>query len=349
MSVAVLAAAWAFQIGTGYGGVVTDDALIYQSGERNRSVIRRLELDNGLQSTLYSAPNRRTAIDRMRAGGGRVAFSTVSRGVRILAMDAQGRNLEEVARGRDDGRGECGTAVRLLDMSSSGEVLYEHAEVRCATHRGRYTLRARDAAGTVRTLLSRPATRVFLGAEPPYRQLEGDQLITWGNRLVRVRELATGKVRRFVPPDRLTTYGEPAVHPDGRILLSEFRFMGRGRLPRQTITLVEASGASRVVHRRQGAYGEARFCDDRPVLHTVTRRGRVRLRALDPPVTVFDGVMRDSDLQASCDARHYVLLTVGSDRARGERAFVHELPLWVTSTPAPRLRAGRATAPARAW
>jgi hypothetical protein len=238
-------------------------------------------------------------------------------------MDARGEHLEEVARSRNDGSGECGRAVRLLDMSSSGQVLYERAAVSCRTHRGRYTLLARSAGGRVRRLLSRPATVAYFGAQPPYRQLAGQQLVTWGPRLVRVRDLATSRVRRFVPRDRLSEFGEPAVAPDGRVFLDEFRYMGRGRLPLQTIRLVRPGGASEVVHQRQRVYGRPHICGDRPVLHTFNPRGRLRLSLLDPPVPVFEGVM-DPDAETSCDAGHFVFLTISADP--GERAIVYPLP-----------------------
>jgi hypothetical protein len=123
-----------------------------------------------------------------------------------------------------------------------------------------------------------------------------------------------------VPPDRLTTYAEPAVAADGRVLISEFRFMGRGRLPRQTIRLVRPGRTPEVVHRRQGVYGEGHFCGERPVLHAFNQRGRLRLSLLDPSLPVFEGTM-DSEVDASCDARYFVLLAID-----GESAHVYPLP-----------------------
>jgi hypothetical protein len=115
----------------------------------------------------------------------------------------------------------------------------------------------------------------------------------------------------------------PRWASDGRVLLDEFRYMGRGRFPLQTIRLVRPGGASEVVHRRQRIYGEPHFCGDRPVLHTFNQRGRLRLSLLDPPVPVFEGVM-DPDAETSCDAGYFVLLSIGADDS--ELAYVHELP-----------------------
>ena len=324
MMLAAIAAAMVFPVGPGFGGEVTDGALIYQSYHRRRSVIRRLELESGLKSTIYTAPSRHTSVFRMKADGGRVAFETGPRGVRIMAMDARGGAVEEIAWGRDDGRGVCGSQARLLDVSSSGEVLYERATFSCRTRRGRYMLRGRSPGGRVRTLRARPVDSVYLGGlEPPYRLLAGNQLVTWGPRLIRVRDLATGRVRRFVPRDRLSEFGEPDVAADGRVYLDEFRYMGRGKFPLQTIRLVRPGGASEVVHRRQRVYGQAHICGDRAVLHTFNQRGRLRLSLLDPPVPVFEGVM-DPDAETSCDARHFVFLTISAEP--NEQAIVHALP-----------------------
>jgi hypothetical protein len=324
MSLLALAAVTVLQVGGAHGGVVTDGALIYQGDAGARGTFERLELDSGARTRLYTAPDRRTAISGMDAGGGRAAFETTSRQTRIFTMGATGANLQELAHGRDYDYRDCGRALDLLDVSSSGEVLYDDVAVPCATHRGRRSLRAFSPATGTRTLSSHPARSVFLSFGPPFRQLAGDQLVTWGPRLVRVRNLATDRVRRFRVPDRLTTFREPAVAEDGRILLDRFRSMGRDRPPRQTIRLVSPSGGPKVVHRTRHAFGQARFCGDRPVLQTFTLARRLRLSLLEPRVLVFDGLMPRRDLDASCDARHFALLTVGRDE--GELVYVHELP-----------------------
>jgi hypothetical protein len=324
MILAALAAAMVFPVGSAWGGEVTDGALIYYGAQQGRGVIKRLDLDSGLQTTLYTTPNRRSSVFKLKAGGGRVVFETESRGVRILAMDARGGAVEQVARGRDDGAGVCGSSARLLDVSSSGEALYESATVSCRTRRGRYRLRAQSADGRVRTILARPADSVYLGdLEQDSRRLAGDQLVTWGHRLVRVRDLATGRVRRFAPRARFGVFAEPAVAPDGRILLDEFREVKGRRFPLQTIRLVRPGGASEVVHQGRKVFGQPRFCGDRAVLHTFDQRGRLRLSLLDPPIPLFTGSM-DPDVAASCDAEHYVFLTIGG--ATSERAIVYQLP-----------------------
>ena len=60
------------------------------------------------------------------------------------------------------------------------------------------------------------------------------------------------------------------------------------------------------------------------MLETWSRRGGVHLSVLQPPLELFHGVLPDPDTTRSCDARHYVHVTVGADD--GERAYVHALP-----------------------
>jgi hypothetical protein len=114
------------------------------------------------------------------------------------------------------------------------------------------------------------------------------------------------------------------VAADGRVLLHQFRFMGKRRFPLETIRLTGASGPGRVVHRTRRVFGQARFCGERPVLDTFTQRGRLRLTVLDPPMEVFEGVMHGPDVESSCDARHFVQVTISGDD--DERAYVHALP-----------------------
>ena len=271
---------------------------------------------------VYTAPDRRTHISGLQAGGDRVAFELVSDRVRLLVMGADGTGLDELVRTSDFERRDCGSMVRLLDVSSSGEVLYEHTVIPCWSHRGNRRILAKGTDSRTRTLNRRPTGTVYIPFGPPFRKLAGDQFLTWGNRIVRVVDLANGRARRFRPPDRRTRFAEPDVAADGRLLLHYFRFMGRRRPPRETIRLISASGAARVVHRTRRAFGQARFCGERPVLSTSARRRRLRLTVLDPPAEVFAGVLARADLASSCDARHFVHMKFG---AHG-RAYVHSLP-----------------------
>jgi hypothetical protein len=211
--------------------------------------------------------------------------------------------------------------LRLLDVSPTGELLYDDVRVRCSSHRGRHRVVAYGSRA--RTLVSSRTRTLFVTAGPPWHQLVGDQLVTWGDRLVRIRNIATGRVRRFHTANQLSSFGEPAVSEDGRVLLDQFRHMGEGRFPLQTIRLVSASGMSRVVHRMQRVYGQARFCGDRPVLHTFNQRTRFNLRVLEPPAEVFEGRL-EPDTYASCDARHFVLITIGA--GPGDLAYDFALP-----------------------
>jgi hypothetical protein len=317
MSLAAVLAAAVIPIGSAHDGVVSDGSLYYLG---DRGTVKRLELDTGVKSTVYKAPDRYTHISELEAGGGRLAFETTRRAVRIFAMNDDGTGLKEIARSRAFAR-DCGGMLRLLDVSPSGKLLYDDVRVRCSTHRGRHKVVAYGSRP--RTLVSTPAETLFLTMGPPWRQLVGQQLVTWGDRLVRVRNLASGRTRRFRPPDLRSSFAEPAVAADGRVLLDVYRSMGRGEFPLQTIRLVSASGTSTVVHRMQRVYGQARFCGDRPLLHTFSQRGSLRIRLLEPPVEVAAARL-DLDVEASCDATHFVLLTIGRDR--GELAYDFALP-----------------------
>jgi hypothetical protein len=322
MSVAALMAATVFQLGSAHSGVAVDGGLVYLSDAHRRTVIRRLDLETGERTLLYTAPDPRTPIVDLQAGGGTVVFQLAGSVKRVYRMSARGEGREQLFAPRDYVR-DCGRVIRLRDVSRSGTLLYEDVTVPCRTRRGRYRLRTLDSANHGHTLTRRPARSLFLSDGVPFHQLSGEQLVTWGDGIVRVRDLSTGRVRRFRPADRLSDFSEPDVAADGRVLLSEFRHMGRGRFPRQTIRLVSASGKSTVVHRRQRVYGDARFCGDRPVLKTFDQRGRLRLSLLAPLVPLFDG-RHERDVEASCDTGHFVLVTIGHDP--GELAWVHPLP-----------------------
>jgi hypothetical protein len=312
-----------FPVSDAHDGVVTDGSLYYRSSRGGRGTIRRVELDSGRKTTVFTAPNRRTHLSELEAGGGRVAVETTANGVRILALDAATGAIAEIARGHDYERRDCGRTLKLHDVSPSGEILYEEAVVRCGRRRGRQFVRAHSSGSGTRTLTSRGTDTVFISMDAPYRSLAGDQLVSFGSRIARVRNTVTGAVRRFRPADRLSTLARVSVAADGRLIINEFRFMGRDR-PRQTITLVDPSGARTAVYRTRRAFGETLFCGERPVMNTFSQRGRMRLRILDPPQEVFDGSLRDWDSESSCDGSHFVLVV----RVHGEPNLVqvYELP-----------------------
>jgi hypothetical protein len=318
MSVAALLAATVFQFGMGHDGVVVDGGLVYRDASHGRSVIRRLDLETGARTLLYAAPHRRTPIVDMEAGGGTIVFQLAGAVKRVYRMGARGAGLKQLFGVRDHGA-RCGRVIRLRDVSTGGELLYEDVTVSCRTHMGRYRLRTLDPENRARVLRTHRMDDLFLTDGPPFHQLAGEQLVTWGDRIVRVRDLTSGRVRRFRRASRLSSFSEPDVAADGRVLLDEFRYMGRGRFPLQTIRLVDAAGGSTVVHRRQGIYGAARFCGDHAVVYTFSRRRRLRLRVVDPPLEP-----RLGDSYATCDGRHFVLATVGEDD--GDRAYVYALP-----------------------
>jgi hypothetical protein len=107
---------------------------------------------------MCTAPDRRTYVSDLSAGGGRVAFET-ERGryeSAVFAMDAETGALVELGRGRARDNWDCGRAFKLDDVSPAGDVLFEEATVPCSSRRGRLLVRADGPSGE-RTLVSRRA------------------------------------------------------------------------------------------------------------------------------------------------------------------------------------------------
>lgn len=275
---------------------------------------------------MYTAPDRQTYISSLHADGGRVAFGT-ERGryeSAVFAMDAQTGAVVELGRGRARDRWACGRAVKLDDVSPTGDVLFEQATVPCSSRRGRLLVRASGPSGA-RALVSRPADAAFLSQVEPFRRLAGEHLLTFGRRLARVRNLSSGVTRRLRPLTRRSQFGTVDVAADGRVLLDEWRSLAH--LPEEVVRLVGSGGRGRagaVVHRSRSAFGRAHFCGAHEVLHTVRGRGRLRVRLLDPPSTLVEGLLPKPTAEGTCDDGHLVL-TVAVPR-RVDRVFVYDLP-----------------------
>lgn len=315
-----------FPAANSFGGVATSGALFYASTPGGRWAVRRLDLASGAIRTMYTAPDRRTYVSGLSAGGGRVAFET-ERGryeSAVFAMDAETGALVELGRGRARDNWDCGRAFKLDDVSPAGDVLFEEATVPCSSRRGRLLVRADGPSGE-RTLVSRRADVAFLSQGEPHRRLAGEHLVTFGRRLARVRNLSSGVMRRLRPLTRRSQFGSVEVAADGRVLLDEWR--GLAHLPEEVVRLVGSGGRGRagaVVHRSRSAFGEARFCGPHEVLYTLRGRGRLRLRLLDPPSTLVEGLLPEPDAEATCDDPHLVL-TVAVPR-RVDRVYVYDLP-----------------------
>ena len=315
-----------FAAANSFGGVATSGGLFYATTPAGRSAIRRLDLTTGAIRTLYIAPDRRTYVSSLSASGGRVAFQT-ERGryeSAVFGMDAATGAVVELASGRARDRWVCGRAVKLDDVSPAGDALFEDVTVLCSTRRGRLLVRAHGPSGE-RTLVSRPADAAFLSQGEPHRRLAGEHLLTFGRRLARVRNLASGATRRLRPLTRRSQFGSVELAADGRVLLDEWR--GLAHLPEQVVRLVGSGGRGRageVVHRSRSAFGEARFCGAHEVLYTVRGRGRLRLRLLDPPSTLAEGLLPDANAEGTCDDAH-IVMTVARPR-RVDRVYVYDLP-----------------------
>ena len=308
------------------GGFVFARHLSSRGSSRSRELIQRHDFATGVTKTLWSAPRERAWVPAIDAAGGRIAFevSSTIQSSRVMVIEASGA-VSELARGRYNARRNCGSSVHLEDVAPSGEVLVTTTRVPCGQRSGRMVVRAHGPAST-RTLLVSPTRIAFLSDGPPHRRLAGDQLLTFGDRSARVRDLAAGQVRRLQTLDPRGRLGPMAVAADGRVLFNELTF-SRHERPRQTIRLLgpaDEGRAGAVVHRSRQAFGEAHFCGERPVMHTVGPRKRSQLRILDPPQELFSGTVPEFDWTTSCDAHHFALV-VGL-RAKPDRVYVHTLP-----------------------
>jgi hypothetical protein len=312
-----------------FGAVTTGGALFYTTTQSRHAAIRRLDLNTGETRIVFTAPDRRMEVGELQAGGGRVGFETEIgfRASRLYAMEAHSGAVTEVARGRSTGRRPCGRAFKLDDVAPSGELLFQDAASSChPPYDGELRIRSYDPPSGTRTLATRPATDVFLSDGEPYRRLAGNQLLTFGERVARVRDLESGVVRRFRTRGLRYGFGNADVTSDGRVLLSMWRSFPAG-LPEQTIRLVGPGGrglAGTVVHRTRREFGEARFCKQHAVLYTQTIRGRFRLTLLDPHSDLRQGLLPSLEVATTCDDQF--VATVMLD-GRPDRVYAYELPI----------------------
>jgi hypothetical protein len=311
-----------------FDGATTAGALFYPTTHSHRWAIERLDLVSGEKKIVFTTGDRRTFIRGVLAGGGRVAFVTdrFRRASRLYVMDASGGAITEIARGRSVGRRLCGRAFKLADVASTGEVLFQDAMSSCTRpYRGTLRVRVFDPAIGIRTLTSSPRTDVFISDGPPFRRLAGSQLLTFGDRVARVRDLESGAVRRFRTRAPRYLFGEADVAPDGRVFLSVWRSFANGP-PSQTIRLLgpgDRGLQGSVVHRTRTDFGIASFCAGRAVLFTQSQRGRFSLTMLEPRFAWRTGVFPDPDLTTTCEDRYVV---TPRDSAGPDRVFTYDLP-----------------------
>ena len=309
-------------------GATTAGALFYPTTHSRHAAIGRLDLVSGATKIVFTAGDPRSSIRGVLAGGGRVAFVTdrFRRASRLYAMDASGGAITQVVRGHSVGQRLCGRAIKLDDVASTGEVLFQDAMSSCTRpYRGSLRVRVFDPAIGIRTLSTRPRTDVFLSDGPPFRRLAGSQLLTFGDRVARVRDLGSGAVRRFRTRAPRYLFGEADVAPDGRVFLSVWRSFANGP-PSQTIRLLAPGDGGlhgSVVHRTRTDFGIASFCAGRAVLFTESQRGRFSLTMLEPRFAWRTGVFPDPDVRTTCEDR-YVVMPMDS---RGpDRVFTYDLP-----------------------
>lgn len=316
-----------FETPNPFAGQVDGGGIIYSDGRG----FRRFDLATGADRYIHRRP-RRTAFDvsSWDVAGGRIAMELQGAGALLrsgaLVFDTNTGIRTRIPPGRLFDRRDCGRDVKLEDVSPSGEALITETTVPCGTRRGRLTVKAYSADGT-RTLLSRPTRSPFLSDGLPYRSLVGDQLLTQGETIVRVRELSTGRVRVMRALGHPTRLSGAAVGPDGRVLIDEFRRVPGQIRPRQIVRLVGPRQRGRegtIVHDSDRAFTGPQFCGRHAVLFTMTPRARYELMVLDPRTVLSSGVLPDADVDISCDAGALVV-TSGYAEKHG-RLDVFQLP-----------------------
>jgi hypothetical protein len=309
-----------------FGGELDRGALFYTGYRGGHSTLERFDLASAQRTVLYAPRDRRGEIVGVEAGGGSLAIQ-VERGFqrdKVLALDPLRGAPALIASGRTFERRGCGRGVKLEDVSESGDIVVSQADVRCGRRHGTFRVRAYRPVGRPLTLERRATDTPAISDGGPYRTLEGTHFLSWWERRARVRDLATGTLRRFAVPGPLWLLSSADVDARGRVLLDEVRW--RGRTYRQRVRLAGPGGqgsAGRVVfdspdiHRASVA---AHFCGRHVVLHAWAVR-RERLFLVEPPLVLRDGRPHAVDFEPTCDARQYVQLDADRDRA-----LVYDLP-----------------------
>jgi hypothetical protein len=302
----------------GFLGAEVDGGVLFHVADRGgRTALERFDLDTRRRTVLYAPRSRRAAIVRMQAGGGVVAVEVI-RGLhrdKVLALDSVRGAPVLVASGRTFERRDCGRDVRLEDVSESGDILVSQATVPCERRRGTFLVRAFRRTGAPLTLERHRTADAFIGDGSPYRTLQGNRFLTWGDRHARLLDLESGQVRRFEAPGPAWFFGEGDVAADGRVLLNALRGGPEGTHQRLLLD-------KRVVFdsTRRSGFATATFCGRHAVMHELGR-ARERLSLLDPPLVLREGRPLALDYLTTCDSRQFVFLD-----AKRERALVYDLP-----------------------
>ena len=318
---AVAAAPRTFEAGDLFDGVVDGGGIVHVRGR----VVLRFDLATGKDAAIYTLPRgSRFSIGRFGAAAGRVAIDLEAGFSRSAAriVDTNTGIVTRIRSGRYDELRICGRSVKLDSVAPSGEVLITEASLPCAGRGpntvigqgrpGRLTVKAYGATRT-RTLLSRPIDDPFLSDGQPYWTLAGDQFMTQGEGLVKVHDLSTGRVRRLRTHGRTASLVSAAVGPDGRVLISEWRRVRGQNRPREIVRLAgprQDGRAGTIVHDSSRWYADPRFCGNRPVLFTLTPRGRYELDLVRPRTVLATGRLADPEASVSCDADSLVAISL---------------------------------------
>jgi hypothetical protein len=321
---AVAAEPRSVQAGALFPGVVDGGAIVHSEARS----IRRFDLATGMDTVVYRIPRgSRYRISDFDAAAGRIGIELEAGFSRSAAriVDTNTGVVTRIPSGRYDELRVCGRSVKLDEVAPSGQVLVTEASLSCAGRGpntvvgrgrpGRLTVKAYGRAST-RTLVARPTVDPFLSDGPPYRSLAGDQFMTVGDRMVKVRDLSTGRTRRLRTLRRGESLVGAAVGPDGSVLIGEFRRIPGHVRPREIVRLAgpkQEGRAGAIVHDTTSFYTEPRFCGARPVLFSSTPHGRYKLALLRPPTLLASGVLADSEADVSCDASTLVAISPTED------------------------------------
>jgi hypothetical protein len=363
---AVIAAAFAFVVAPAGAATVVSGQValpVLQNGSvyyvlyhrSGASSVVRKDLTTGVATTLLTTPAR-TVITMMRGGGGRLAIETSLLGQltetsQVIVFELAAGTSSVIATGtyRDPEREDCGTYVRLRDVSDGGEVLVG------AEQRKRATAICGDTVNADTTVLTAYAAdgsgrEVFNRTGTVKRRGTFYDRFMWGARLVNNRLLvastsATSLEVTNLTTGVLTTYeasrdGNYILNADidenGRVVVSEIGPASKASRSTGLLLLYPTAGdaANNVTVRRgKGTGSAAIFCgsqlvEDVAPFDSLELPSKLYLR--DGNGTLMRRLLTGSRLApvvfswSDCDG---ATLVTGSSSARTGQSKLFTLPL----------------------
>jgi hypothetical protein len=307
--------------------------LFYVVRTRRQETVKRLDLATLQVTPAYKQRASSAGLGAVRSGGGRVAVEVDDIdprggfGTKVVELDPAGGAPRTVAKGllRNSRRRNCGTEVRLEDVSQDGALLVDTAAFGCGRRaRARHVLR-RYAAGPplpVRRWFDKP------NDESGQWRLSAGRLLESNERDVRIGDLAGGATRRIRRSARgfLITWAD--LDAGGHVVIAELRFRGRTTREIVRVSAPGDPGGQRILLDAHAIQSEPRFCGERLVEQRVSRTNQELLVYDDPagaPRLAFSTPRQSSDLEIhlACDADTAVLV----DYQRARRTVIEVVPL----------------------